>query len=133
MNYKKELSRYLDEVLERKEFSIDRIKEEIKSSKYVCVFGIGAISYPIISSIKNFTDIRIDFLSDNDQTKWGKIYHNDLKCISPEKLENYKDNVAILITTQYYKKIHDQLIKKGFKKMDVQRQLFLPSGNYNRR
>ena len=83
MDYKKEISNYLDEVLERKEFSIDRIKKSIKSSKHVCVFGIGAISYPIISSIKNFTDIRIDFLSDNDQTKWGKIYHNDLKCIPP--------------------------------------------------
>ena len=79
MDYKKEISNYLDEVLERKEFSIDIIRKEIKNSKYVCVFGIGAISFPIISSIKNFTDIQIDFLSDNDQTKWGRIYHNDLK------------------------------------------------------
>ena len=117
MDYKKEISNYLDEVLERKEFSIDRIKKEIKSSKYVCVFGIGAISYPIISSIKNFTDIKIDFLSDNDQAKWGKTYHNDLKCISPDELEKYKDDIAILITTQHYKKIYQQLLKKGFKKI----------------
>ena len=117
MDYKKEISNYLDEVLERKEFSIDRIKKEIKRSKYVCVFGIGAISYPIISSIKNFTDIKIDFLSDNDQAKWGKTYHNDLKCISPDELEKYKDDIAILITTQHYKKIYQQLLKKGFKKI----------------
>jgi len=117
MDYKKEVSNYLDEVLKRKEFSIDRIKKEIKSSKHVCVFGIGAISYPIISSIKNFTDIKIDFLSDNDQTKWGKIYHNDLKCISPAELEKYKDDIAILITTQHYKKIYQQLLKKGFRKI----------------
>ena len=117
MDYKKEISGYLDEVLKGKEFSIDRIKEQIKSSKHVCVFGIGAISYPIISSIKNITDIKIDFLSDNDQTKWGKIYHNDLKCISPAELEKYKDDIAILITTQHYKKIYAQLFKKGFKKI----------------
>ena len=117
MDYKKEISNYLDEVLKRKEFNIDRIKKEIKSSKHVCVFGIGAISYPIISSIKNFTDIKIDFLSDNDQTKWGKIYHNDLKCISPDELEKYKDDIAILITTQHYKKIYQQLLKKGFQKI----------------
>ena len=117
MDYKKEISNYLDEVLERKEFSIDSIKRRIKSSKYVCVFGIGAISFPIISSIKNFTDIKIDFLSDNDQAKWGKTYHNDLKCISPDELEKYKDDIAILITTQHYKKIYQQLLKKGFKKI----------------
>jgi FkbM family methyltransferase len=117
MDYKKDISNYLDEVMKRKDFSIDRIKKEIKSSKYVCVFGIGAISYPIISSIKNFTDIKIDFLSDNDQTKWGNIYHNDLKCISPVELEQYKDNIAILITTQHYKKIYAQLLENGFKKI----------------
>ena len=117
MDYKKEISNYLDEVLERKEFSIDRIKKEIKSSKYVCVFVIGAISYPIISSINNFTDINIDFLSDNDQTKWGKTYHNDLKCISPAELEKYKDDISILITTQHYKKIYQQLLKRGFQKI----------------
>jgi FkbM family methyltransferase len=116
MDYKKEISNYLDEVLEKKEFSIDMIKKKIKSSKYVCVFGIGAISYPIISSIKNFTDIKIDFLSDNDQTKWGKNYH-DLKCISPDELESYKDDIAILITTQHYKKIYQQLLKRGFTKI----------------
>ena len=117
MDYKKVIGDYLDEVLERKEFSIDRIKAQIKSSRYVCVFGIGAISYPIISSIRNFTDIKIDFLSDNDQTKWGKTFHNDLKCISPKELEKYKDDIAILITTQHYKKIYQQLLEKGFKKI----------------
>jgi FkbM family methyltransferase len=117
MDYKKEISNYLDEILKRKEFSIDKIKKEIKSSKHVCVFGIGAISYPIISSIKNFTDIKIDFLSDNDQTKWGKTFHGDLKCVSPAELEQYKDDIAILITTQHYKKIYAQLLEKGFKKI----------------
>jgi FkbM family methyltransferase len=117
MDYKKEIGNYLDAVMERKEFSIDRIKKEIRRSKYVCVFGIGAISYPIISSIKNFTDIKINFLSDNDQMKWGKTFHNDLRCIPPDELETYKDDVAILITTQHYKKIYVQLLKKGFKKI----------------
>jgi len=117
MDYKKAIGDYLDEVMERKEFSIDRIKKEIKNSKYVCVFGLGAISFPIISSIKNFTDIKIDFLSDNDQTKWGKTFHDDLKCISPKELEKYKDDIAILITTQHYKKIYQQLLEKGFKKI----------------
>jgi FkbM family methyltransferase len=118
-DYKKEISDYLNDVLKRKEFSIDRIKAQIQNSKYVCVFGIGTISYPIISSIINLTDIKIDFLSDNDQTKWGKTFHNDLKCISPTELEKYKDDIVILITTQHYKKIYQQLLKKGFQKIFV--------------
>ena len=117
MDYKKEISKYLDEVLGRNEFNIDRIKAQIKSSRYVCVFGIGAISYPIISSIRNFTDIKIDFLSDNDQAKWGKTYHNDLKCVPPAELEKYKEDIAILITTQHYKKIYQQLLNNGFRKI----------------
>lgn len=117
MDYKKAIGDYLDEVLERKEFSIDRTKAQIKNSRFVCVFGIGAISYPIISSIRNFTDIKISFLSDNDQTKWGKTFHDDLKCISPKELEKYKDDIAILITTQHYKNIYQQLSEKGFKKI----------------
>ena len=47
MDYKKAIGDYLDEVLKRKEFSIDRIKREIKSSKVVCAFGLGMVSYPI--------------------------------------------------------------------------------------
>lgn len=117
MDYKKAIGDYLDEVLERKECSIDRIKREIKSSKYVCAFGLGIVSYPIIAAIRKLTDIKINFLSDNDPAKWGKTFHNDLKCISPDELEKYKDDVAILITTQHYKKIHQQLLGKGFKKI----------------
>ena len=117
MDYKKAIGDYLDEVLKRKEFSIDRIKREIKSSKVVCAFGLGMVSYPIITAIKKLTDIKINFLSDNDSSKWGKTFHDNLKCISPKELEEYKDDIAILITTQHYKKIHQQLLEKGFKKI----------------
>jgi len=117
MDYKKEIGDYLGTVMERKEFSVDRIKGEIKSSKYVCAFGLGIVSYPIIAAIRKLTDIKINFLSDNDPTKWGKTFHYDLKCISPTELERYRNDIAILITTQYYKKIYAQLLEKGFKKI----------------
>ena len=39
MDYKKEISNYLDEVLERKDFNIDKIKEQIKRSKHVYVWS----------------------------------------------------------------------------------------------
>jgi len=117
MDYKKDISNYLDEVVQREEFSIDRIKREIKSTKYLCVFSVGVVSNSIISALRKYTDIKINFLSDNDRSKWGKTLHNNLKCISPAELEKYKDDVTILITTQHYKKIYQQLLKNGFKKI----------------
>jgi len=79
MDYKKEIPNYLDEVLERKEFSIDRIRREIKNSKYVCAFGLGVVSSAIISAIRKTTDIKIDFLSYKDQTKLRKTFQQFLE------------------------------------------------------
>ncbi|MFA5300790.1 MAG: hypothetical protein WC389_21580, partial [Lutibacter sp.] len=96
----------------------DQIKSEIKSSKYICVFGIGAISYPIITAINYFTDIKIDFLCDNDQDKVGRFYHN-YKCISPSTLATFKDDVSVIISTRHYKTINNQLAKMGISKTFV--------------
>lgn len=117
MDYKEEISNYLDEVFKKNDFSIDRIIDEIKTTKFLCVFGSGVVSSSIISALRKYTDIKIDFLSDNDQTKWGKTFHDDLKCVSPAELEPYKNDIAILITTQHYKKIYAQLLENGFKKI----------------
>lgn len=119
MDYKKELSAFFNDVMRRDRSTVDAVLEEIKKSKYVCVFGIGAISYPIISSIRNVTDIKIDFLSDNEEKKWGKKFHHDLPCISPAELEKYKDDVAIIITTKFYRQIHQQLQQRGFRKLFI--------------
>ena len=119
IDYKQEISDYLDKTLERNEFSIDRIIDEMKKARYVCAFGLGVVSSSIISALKKSTDIKIDFLSDNDHTKWGKKYHDDIKCISPDELEKYKDDLAILITTRHYKKIYQQLLNRGFRKISA--------------
>jgi FkbM family methyltransferase len=129
-NYKREIAAYLDEVKEKGKYTLDKIIEDIRSSKYVCVFGIGAISYPIISAIRNFTAIKIDFLCDNDQSKWGNIYHEDLRCISPDELEQYGYDVAILIATQHYAEIYEQLKKRGLNKIFVITEYRLLNNEY---
>jgi len=129
-NHKREIAVYLDEVKEREKYTLDKIIEDIRSSKHVCVFGIGAISYPIIAAMRNFTDIKIDFLCDNDQAKWGKIYHDNLKCISPNDLDKFGDDVAILIATQHYKDIYGQLKEKGFNKIFVLTEYRLLNNGY---
>jgi FkbM family methyltransferase len=129
-NYKKDIAAYLDTIKEKKKYRIDRALEDIRRSKYVCVFGIGAISYPIISAIRNFTDITIDFLCDNDSSKWGKIYHENLMCISPDELARYGDDVAILIATQHYQEIYEQLTTRGFHKIFVVTEYRLLNNEY---
>jgi FkbM family methyltransferase len=129
-DYKKDIAAYLDEVKGREAYSTEKVIEDLRHSKHVCVFGIGAISYPIISAIRNFTDIKIDFLCDNDQAKWGKIYHDNLKCISPDDLQIFADDVAILITTQHYENIYEQLKKRGFNKIFVITEYRLLNNEY---
>ncbi len=130
MDYKKEISNYLDHVKKRDSYSLDKTLQEINGSKYVCIFGIGVVSFPIISIINNFTEIKIDFLSDNDKDKWGKTYHNNLKCIAPADLEQFKNDIAILITTKHYKKIYKQLLNAGFHKIYAVNEYRLRNDKY---
>jgi FkbM family methyltransferase len=129
-NYKQELRVFTDEIAARKYDYVDVITESCKRTKYVCVFGIGAISYPVISAIRKFTDIRIDFLSDNDQSKWDATYHGDLKCISPSELEKYKDDVTVIVTTRYYREIYKQLRSRGFHRVFVTTEYRLRNNEY---
>jgi hypothetical protein len=116
-NYKKEITEYLDAVKGREKHSIDKVIEDIRRSKYVCVFGAGMTSFTIVSFLKRYADITIDFLCDNDESKWGKIYHDNLMCISPSELERYRDEVTIVIATQYYKEIFEQLKRNNFQRI----------------
>ncbi|NLI75713.1 MAG: FkbM family methyltransferase [Candidatus Riflebacteria bacterium] len=108
-----ELADYLDSLKNRSRSRIDEVLEQISRSRYVCVFGMGAISKPIIRSIRANTGINIDFVCDNDPAKWGKIFHGDLRCLSPQELSRYGQEVAILITTQHYQEIRSQLAGLG--------------------
>lgn len=129
-NYKREISEYLDEVKNRKFSSTDEVLKELSCAKYVCIFGLGAISYPIIAAMKKISDIKINFLSDNDPSKWGKYYHENLLCISPKELEKYGNDVTILVTTQYYRDICAQLRSQGFSKILVTPEYRLLNNSY---
>jgi FkbM family methyltransferase len=86
----------------------------------VGVFGVGAISFPIVAAIREFTGIRINFLCDNDPAKWGRMHHGDLRCLPPDDIDDYADkDTAIIITAQAYQAICAQLRRKGFRKIYV--------------
>jgi len=118
-DYRREIEHLLDDAKERKEDPVTRSLQCIELSKYVCVFGLGTISHPIVAAIRNFTNYHVDFVCDNDQTKWGKYYHQNLKCISPDELAGFGDDVAVLIATQSYRDIYEQLKKRGLNNVHV--------------
>lgn len=118
-DHKRQLLACLDEVARAGHSAIDTVLDRIRRSPHLCVFGIGAISYPIISALTKFTDLEISFLCDNDPSKWGKRFHGGLPCISPRELRTYGQDTAILITTQHYAEIYEQLTRMGFHNIHV--------------
>jgi len=113
-DYKNEIAAYLDEVKNREKDNLDKILDNIEEFKYVCIFGAGMTSQTLIPLWKRNIDKKIDFLCDNDKTKWGKIFHGDIVCISPDELKKYKDEVAVIIATRFIKEIYMQLKEEGF-------------------
>lgn len=117
MDYRKELAEYLDGIEGRETHSIDKVIEAVGRSKYVCVFGAGNTSQTLLSMLAQMTDIKIDFLCDNDQAKWGKVFFGGLTCISPRELEKYRDDVGVIIATRYCKEVYAQLREREFDKL----------------
>lgn len=110
---KSDLLSYLDAMEGRNEHSIDQALASISRARTVCVFGMGAISYPIVEALRRLSSIRIDFVSDNDPAKWGKTFHGNLPCIPPQELTRFRDDLAVLIATQHYPAIRQQLHDAG--------------------
>jgi len=113
-DYKKEIAAYLDAIKVRKQDSVDTIVEKLMPSKYVCVFGAGGVSRLLVSMLRKFPNSKIDFICDNDNSKWGQILHEDLPCISPDELEKYRDDIGIIIATRYCSEVYEQLRSRGF-------------------
>lgn len=98
-----------------KNTSIDTFIESIiKNEKELILFGSGVLANNFIRYlIKNFKDIKIKYLIDNDINKQGKkiqIYDYDINIKNPKVLSNVKNkNIIILVTSSYYYEIIKQL------------------------
>lgn len=90
------------------------IKNIISSEKELILFGSGVLANVFIRYlIKNYKEIRIKYLLDNDINKQGqktKIYDFNIEIKNPEVLADINnDNIIILITSSYYYDIIKQL------------------------
>lgn len=116
LNYKSLMVKFLEYVKHNEEKSYaNQLISSLKKSKYVCIFGMGQVGSCVASLFQEYDlDVKIDFFCDNDPQKWGKKFCNGIKCISPENLKEYRDDIAIIIATQHHEEIREQLAEVGF-------------------
>jgi FkbM family methyltransferase len=97
--------------------SID-IKAEIESCRYICIFGTGDWYRYAHQNYEPFISGKLDFLCDNNQELWGEII-NGKKCISPDELSQYKDEVFVFVAVKNPKPIFKQLRELGLIHMNI--------------
>lgn len=96
---------------------IDFIKKRYAGKK-ICIWGVGNMGVPWPELFSKY-NLSIDFYCDNNPDKVGKtVYDTDIMCISLEELITYKDEVAVLIPTRFYKEIYKQLKELDFPFVD---------------
>ncbi|MBP2630524.1 MAG: hypothetical protein H6Q70_1152 [Firmicutes bacterium] len=112
MNYKKAIAEIIDKEMENQNGYAKEWIKEITKNKYICIFGGGQHGFNWFNYLKEL-NIKVDFICDNDESKWNRRLFEDVKCISPSELKNYKDNVSIIIAIRNFDPICKQLMQVG--------------------
>ncbi|RAW09974.1 hypothetical protein DC345_29675 [Paenibacillus taichungensis] len=85
-------------------------KETNNHRFYICLFGAGAVGKQVYWHLKN-NNINVDFFCDNDSNKWGKEVVDGKVCRPTSELQEFGDNVTVLISLGTKNAIADQLKK----------------------
>lgn len=90
--------------------------EDLDRFSHICIWGAGEQGRKFIDIVKN--DVKIDFICDNNASKWG-IEIDKIPCISPQELEQYKNDVVIIVPTGHHISVVQQLKEAGYKNIKV--------------
>ncbi|MFC0271933.1 hypothetical protein ACFFIX_10770 [Metabacillus herbersteinensis] len=109
----------------QKEMGLKWFEENVNNKKVV-VFGAGS-GYDLFTKlILDAYNIRPEYFVDNDHEKVGEM-KNNIEIYSVEKLlDENKEEILILVSSQFYQEIKDQLVKLGYK----EHQNFFPAYQY---
>lgn len=88
------------------------LRARFAGAERVCVFGAGYIGMCAID-IFNKAGINVDMLCDNDSAKWGKMIAG-LACYSPQDLDNYGNGLHVVVATNRYSEVLEQLKHGGY-------------------
>lgn len=81
-------------------------------AKRICIFGAGEYGIRLYQELRSKL-ISVHFFSDNNSEKWGYFFEN-LECISPEQLEQEKEQTLVMVATRTPTGIVNQLKDRGF-------------------
>lgn len=127
--YKEEICSYIDDIEKKSKQQIARFYEELRSSKYVCLFGAGVLGKAVALQLLE-SKYKVDFFVDNNEQLWNKPIIGDIKCISVEEMKIHKNDILVLVTTGYFKEICVQLKKLGINNYHVITQIKLNNNYY---
>ena len=67
--------------------------------KYVCLFGAGYAADSCWYQFVIDRGFNVNFFSDNDKNKWGKVIVDNIICIPPNEILRYGKDVLCLVST----------------------------------
>jgi glycosyltransferase involved in cell wall biosynthesis len=105
---------YIPENLTEQLSGLEMYIKELSNGKAerVCIFCAGEYGIRLYQELRSKL-IYIDCFSDNNPGKWGYLFDN-VYCISPKKLEEYKQNTLVIVATRTPTEIVKQLKSQGF-------------------
>ena len=86
--------------------------ETINNAPYLCLFGIGVSLHDCCRQLVLSLGRKPDFMCDNDPEKWCREYLG-IRCISPDELGQFGEEVVVVITVRKYEAIYSQLSALG--------------------
>lgn len=72
------------------------VNKKFQDANTVCFWGAGKFFF----DCNELTGIKYDYVCDNDQLKWGKIFAGK-RCISINELKNLKDPIVLILVGNY--------------------------------
>ncbi|MFD2442721.1 glycosyltransferase [Bacillus sp. CGMCC 1.16607] len=110
-----EASNYALEIFEKSLGNNNYNFEKLSEKEKIIIFGAGKFGSEFYNLIIN-SNRSISYFVDNDNEKWGKKIRNILISPPSRLSEENKEEIFIIISSDNYLEIGNQLIKLGFKK-----------------
>lgn len=87
----------LYERVEDKNLMWKYINEALKEETKVFAWGTGKIGKEVGYKLIKKLGVNIDFYCDSDETKWGMVVNDEVKCVSPEKMKEFSNVVCFVL------------------------------------
>jgi glycosyltransferase involved in cell wall biosynthesis len=109
----------LDERLEQFGNKIERLSD--CKAQQVCIFGAGNYGLRLQQELQG-RRIRIDYFSDNDSNKWGRMFEG-IECVAPTSLAELKETVLVIVASRTPDEMVKQLTLAGFPYVHTKQEL----------